>query len=68
MIERWYHWHWDRKVVPDFLLRFEYIVRWRFGWFLTVYKMVDATTDTVEWRFYFPFDVSIGVQCTRRKR
>lgn len=55
----WWTWHWDNISMDDTPIPYRSITRWRRGW-ITLYKMDND--HSVEWRLYFPFNISIGIQ------
>jgi len=70
MREPWWKWDWDVTEAQGQLEKYHGLVkRWRRGW-VTLYKFVSRLgndgTETVEWRLYFPFNVSVGFEYDRR--
>lgn len=56
---KWWSWNWDHVKTRELSVPYLSITRWRRGW-VTLYRLESATS--VEWRLYFPFNISIGFQ------
>lgn len=58
--DHWYTWRWDTFSQAYPFISFVSITRWRRGW-MTLYKLVNVD-QSVEWRLYLPFNISLGIQ------
>ena len=65
----WWKWEWDDGFMHGGgRVTFDSITRFRRGW-VTIYKFVTYYGDeeTIEWRLYLPFNISVGIEYDRKR-
>jgi hypothetical protein len=68
-MNEWWAWEWNTHSHGKGSISFDYLVRWRRGWF-SLYKIVTEYDHEVvtEWRLYLPFNINVGIEVRRKTR